>query len=168
MNIGSAGNSQMMMQMRQTQQQMQQLRQEADVDGSEGLNMEEFTSLRGQVSELTGRPSNVENVEEVFATIDADGSGELSSDEMQSFHQQKMEGMGGKPPPPRGGPPPGGMMSADMNSTLLLFQEVESDSETDETSVVDTLFSSEEETEETSSTSSILDALYTEDEATAA
>lgn len=167
MNVGSAGNSQMMAQMRQTQQQMQQLRQDADVDGSEGLNVEEFTSLRGQVSELTGRQSNVENVEEVFAAIDTDGSGELSDDEMQIFHQEKMEGKGGKPPP-RGGPPPGGMMSAEMNSTLLLFQEVESDSETEETSLVDTLFSNDEETEETSTSSSILDALGTEDEAAAA
>ncbi|MBL4905838.1 MAG: hypothetical protein JKX94_00165, partial [Sneathiella sp.] len=89
MNIGSSTDGMMMRQM--MQQQMQQMRQDADVDGSSGLNIDEFTSLRGQVSEMTGRPAASENIEETFATIDADGSGELSEDELKSFHQDKMQ-----------------------------------------------------------------------------
>ncbi|MEH6475122.1 MAG: hypothetical protein V7727_05505 [Sneathiella sp.] len=133
MNVGSANNTQMMAQMRQMHQNVQQLRQDADTDGSSGLNVDEFTALREQVSEVTGRTSNVSNIEETFSTIDADGSGELSKAELKSHHQTMMEqrgGPGGPPPgghPPPGGQPPGAMMSSDMQSMLLLLQEAGTD-----------------------------------------
>ncbi len=154
MNIGSSTDGMMMRQM--MHQQVQQLRQDADVDGSSGLNIDEFSSLRTEVSELTGRTPQNENVEEVFATIDADGSGELSEDELKSFHEQKMSERGGM-----GGRPPGGMMSADMTSLFLEMQEEDSS----ETTVED-LFTTTAET--SNDDGSLLDALFGEEEDEAA
>ena len=195
MNVGSANNTQMMAQMRQMHQNVQQLRQDADTDGSSGLNVDEFTALREQVSEVTGRSSNVSNIGETFSTIDADGSGELSEAELKSHHQTMMEqrgGPGGPPPgghPPPGGQPPGAMMSSDMQSMLLLLQEAGTDEsgefsvetlvssitaeseaaeDTDDSSIVELLTSDTEDAEETESSASILDVLTDEEEAQAA
>ncbi len=76
------------------------------------------SSLLEQKSEGTGRATGTEDTTELFATIDLDGSGELSEEEMQPFHQERMahqERMGGRPI--------GGMMSSSMQDTFLQVQE---------------------------------------------
>lgn len=123
--MSSVASTQDSMMMRQLmQQQMQQMRQSADVNSSGGLDVEEFTSLLEQKPEASGRVSGTENTTEIFASIDLDGSGELSEAEMQSFHQDKMAE---KSAPP-GGMPPGGMISASMQQQI---QQLQQDADTD-------------------------------------
>lgn len=68
-----------------------------DQDGSGGLDQTEFQTLAGKISEATGEEVDVE---ELFATYDADGDGVLSEEETQTAMEANR---------PQG-PPPGGMM----------------------------------------------------------
>lgn len=55
-----------------------------DPDKSGGLNLDEFTKLAELFAERTGRPELAQNVKETFASIDKDGSGELSTKELRA------------------------------------------------------------------------------------
>lgn len=80
-----------------------------DTDGSGSVSAEEF-----------GLDGASEDVEALFKAIDADGDGELSTSETDSFREQFMEKTGGaeRPHGPPPGPPPGrsGSASSDGDS----------------------------------------------------
>ncbi|WP_419905000.1 EF-hand domain-containing protein [Kiloniella sp.] len=112
-SVGSTQDSMMMQQLMQ-----QQMFQTADTNGSGGLNVDEFASLLEQKPKETGRASGTKDTTELFASIDLDNSGELTQEELQSFHQDRMghqERTGGRPP--------AGMMSNSMQDILLQLQE---------------------------------------------
>jgi len=106
-------------------QQLQQGRQkgfdkfDADEDGS--LSFEEFTSIgKNGGPQHAGGSGAVQSPEELFATIDADGSGDLSQGEMQAHHQSTMGGMMGGSGQSRN------QLDSGTLSQLLQFQETES------------------------------------------
>lgn len=68
-----------------------------DEDGSGGLDQTEFSDLAAKVGEMTGKDVDAEDL---FAQYDADGDGQLSEEETQTFMDDN------RPE----GPPPGGMM----------------------------------------------------------
>lgn len=88
-----------------------------DTDGDGSVSGEEF-----------GLDGASEDVQALFKAVDADGSGDLSSDEISSFRDQFMQKTGGagRPGGPPPGPPPGepandgsgsGSASADASAT---------------------------------------------------
>ncbi len=84
-----------------------------DTDKSGGINLQEFTSMREAISARhSNAPIASGSAEEVFARIDADGSGELSSREMQAFRKANITSSGG-------------MLGSDMMRSLLQCQNVD-------------------------------------------
>ncbi len=67
-----------------------------DTDDDGSVSADEF-GLDGAAEEL----------QNLFSAMDADGSGALSSDEIDAFREQMMNADGGRPPEPPIGPPPG-------------------------------------------------------------
>lgn len=78
-----------------------------DTDGDGSVSGEEF-----------GLDGASEDVQALFGAVDADGSGDLSSDEISSFREQFMQQTGGadRPHGPPPGPPPGESAQADAGS----------------------------------------------------
>jgi hypothetical protein len=76
---------------------------DADDDGS--VSADEF-----------GLDGASEDVQNLFSAIDEDGSGELSTDEIDAFREQMMQADGGRPPEPPMGPPPGAQASGGSSS----------------------------------------------------
>jgi len=94
--------------------QIQRAQVEANIDNSKSLNIDEFTALRSQIAELSGL-NLFGNTEDVFSEIDADGSGELSTEEIASYHEGKLR--------PLEVQNPNDMVSAQMQNALLDVQE---------------------------------------------
>jgi len=67
-----------------------------DADDDRSVSADEF-----------GLDGASEEVQSLFAAMDEDGSGELSTDEIDAFREQMMAAEGGHPPEPPMGPPPG-------------------------------------------------------------
>lgn len=71
-----------------------------DQDKSQGLSLDEFTKIAEKFAERTGRPELALNVKETFASIDKDGSGELSTKELRAhladLRSQYREEFGGR------------------------------------------------------------------------
>lgn len=112
-----------------------------DSDQSHSLTLDELQSSFAGASGTTSSRStlSVNDVEEVFATLDGDDNGTISQSEMSSAlsadatstgasQAAGMRGVGG--PPPAGGPPPpggaGGATSASEESDSTLPQEADS------------------------------------------
>ena len=79
-----------------------------DTDGDGSVSGEEF-----------GLDGASEDVQALFKAVDADGSGDLSSDEISSFRDQFMQKTGGagRPHGPPPGPPPDESAQADAGSS---------------------------------------------------
>jgi Ca2+-binding EF-hand superfamily protein len=86
-----------------------------DINGSGGLDQEEFQTLADKISEVTGEEVDVV---EIFSTYDEDGDGVLSEEETQTAmdaHRPQGPppgGMQGPPPPP---PPDMSQMVSDAD-----------------------------------------------------
>ncbi|APG27060.1 hypothetical protein A7E78_03955 [Syntrophotalea acetylenivorans] len=93
-----------------------------DEDSSSGLSQTEFSTLADKIAEATGQEIDVE---ELFATYDADGDGELS----QSETDEVMEANRAKGPPPE--------MMAAMQPPPPEFSLLFSDSDADESGSLD-------------------------------
>ena len=84
---------------------------DADDDGS--ISAEEFG---------IGSDSTDTKATELFSRIDSDGSGELSSEEVEAFEsmmaEQRTQGPGGPPPPGMGGGDPLAALDADEDGSV--------------------------------------------------
>ncbi|MDA7949558.1 MAG: EF-hand domain-containing protein [Hyphomicrobiaceae bacterium] len=125
MSIGAiSGNVPDFSSMRANFEKMQAQRFEgADADKSGTLSLDEFKQAHANRPQGPANVAGAPSAEEIFAEIDTDGNGEVSSEEFSSF----------KPPRPPGGsgaPPAGGGLASDTLASLLALQE-ESSSESD-------------------------------------
>lgn len=113
--------------------QMFQKMNAADTDGTKGLSKDELLSI--DTSGDIGGSAFLQSLEKQFDSLDADGNGELSSDEISSAK------------PPTGGPmgPPPGMSiessdnSANSTSTTSTISSTDSTSSTQKESLVEEL-----------------------------
>src|SRR5574344_665015 len=83
--------------------QLMQKMSSADTDGTEGLSLNELSSV--DAGDDVGGAAFVKSLEDQFDTLDADGNGELSSEEMANA----------KPPEQPMGPPPGMNLNSSDN-----------------------------------------------------
>jgi len=79
----------------------------ADVDGSDGLSLEEYSNFA---------PDFVQDIEGSFTNIDSNEDGSLTESELKSFAESR-EARGNRPPPPP--PQNGGQGSSDQSSSSL-------------------------------------------------
>ena len=106
---------------------------EDDADSSGGLSLDEFKAAHEKRAGGAEKPAGAPSVEEIFSSLDADGSGEVT--------QAEIEAAGPPPPPPGGGFSPEGLTSAlslqeDEDSTSSILDLLTS-SATDESSESD-------------------------------
>lgn len=117
----------------------------ADADKSGALSFDEFSQAHENRPNPSADSAGGLSTEELFASIDANEDGEVSSDEFAALKPE-----GGRPPPPPPPPPGGGgAVSYDTLSTLLGLQDV-SNSETGSASelisqLIESVTDSEEE-----------------------
>lgn len=149
MEIGSSYGSQMMQQMQQMQHKGIE---KFDANASGGLSVDEFASLQAKAAQRMGGAEGAQDIETAFATIDKDGSGEITSSEMQahrqSMMQQQAEGTGQLQ----------NLFSSDLLAQLLQLQESESESSSDQqkadsstsTDWLDDIFNGDEENSDAS------------------
>lgn len=107
----------------------EQMMAKSDTDGSGGLSIEEFTEASANRPMGGAESAGGKSVEDIFAEIDADGDGELSSAEIEEHMEAN------RPP-----------MSAQTGSALTMLQE--SLSSTEDTSLVDALLEQLEASDE--------------------
>lgn len=96
---------------------------ELDSDSSSGLNIDEFMSM--QESMAANAPEGAEELssdklEEMFAALDTDGSGEISEQELEAGRPQRPQG---------GGAPKGGMKPPSSASGFDVSQLFDEDSD---------------------------------------
>lgn len=106
----------------------------SDTDGSGGLSIEEFSEAAANGPMGGAESADGKSIEDIFAEIDADGDGEVSSAEMEEHMEAN------KPPAPQ--------MSAQTGAALTMLQESLNTSSTEETSLVDALLEQLEASEE--------------------
>ncbi len=123
----------------------QELFTNADADGSGGLSKTEMQAFGESMKTAMDSASGVsrakdgqgapEMSDEMFAEIDTDGSGEVSTDELDAF-EKNMQKKGPPPPPPAGS----GASQIDSESTSLLdYLNSSDDEESTSTSISDLL-----------------------------
>ncbi|BBO91778.1 EF-hand domain-containing protein [Desulfosarcina ovata] len=89
-----------------------------DEDGSGGLDKTEFSTLAQQISQATGEDIDVD---ELYATYDVDGDGELSEEETQAVMEDY------RPEPPPEGEAMGGMPGGGGTDLSEIFSDTDED-----------------------------------------
>ncbi len=129
--IGGSGSFDITAMQAQMQERMQQRFSVADVNGSDGLSLEEFQSMAPPGVDAAQAE---EHFNVALSTSDSDGNGELSQSEFLSFleTQRDQVGSGGPPPPPPGGGGPGG--AGGGSDVTSIIEELLAEDDEDETS----------------------------------
>ena len=132
MDISSMGSGMDFMAMREEKAAMrEQMMAKADTDSSGGLSIEEFTEVAANRPMGGAESAEGKSVEDIFAEIDADGDGELTSAEMEEHMEANRP-----------------QMSAQTGSALTMLQESLNTSSTENTSLVDALLEQLEASDE--------------------
>lgn len=135
MDISSTNSAMDLMAMREEMAAMrEQMMAKSDTNGSGGLSIEEFTEASANRPVGGAESAEGKSIEDIFAEIDADGDGEVSSTEMDEHMEAN------RPPAPP--------MSAETGSALTMLQESLNTSSTEDTSLVDTLLEQLEASDE--------------------
>ena len=135
MDISSTSSAMDLMAMREEMAaRREEMMAKSDTDGSGGLSIEEFSETAANSPMGGAESADGKSVEDIFAEIDADGDGELTSAEMEEHMEAN------KPPAPQ--------MSAETGSALTMLQESLNTSSTEETSLVDSLLEQLEASDE--------------------
>lgn len=135
MDISSTGSGMDLTAMRDQMAAMrEQMMAKSDTDGSGGLSIDEFSQAAANRPMGGAESAEGKSVEDIFAEIDADGDGELTSAEMEEHMEAN------KPPAPQ--------MSAQTGSALTMLQESLNTSSTEDTSLVDALLEQLEASDE--------------------
>lgn len=132
MDISSTGSGMDFMAMREEKAAMrEQMMAKADTDSSGGLSIEEFTEVAANRPMGGAESAEGKSVEDIFAEIDADGDGELTSAEMEEHMEANRP-----------------QMSAQTGAALTMLQESLNSSSTEENSFIDSLLSQLEASDE--------------------
>ena len=132
MDISSMGSGMDFMAMREEKAAMrEQMMAKADTDSSGSLSIEEFTEVAANRPMGGAESAEGKSVEDIFAEIDADGDGELTSAEMEEHMEANRP-----------------QMSAQTGSALTMLQESLNTSSTENTSLVDALLEQLEASDE--------------------
>lgn len=135
MDISSTSSAMDLMAIREEKAAMrEQMMAKADTDSSGGLSIEEFSEAAANRPMGGAGSAEGKSIEDIFAEIDADGDGELTSAEMEEHREAN------KPPAPQ--------MSAQTGSALTMLQESLNTSSTEDTSLVDALLEQLEASDE--------------------
>lgn len=125
MDISSMGSGMDFMAMREEKAAMrEQMMAKADTDSSGGLSIEEFTEVAANRPMGGAESAEGKSVEDIFAEIDADGDGELTSAEMEEHMEANRP-----------------QMSAQTGAALTMLQESLNSTSTEENSFIDSLLS---------------------------
>ena len=132
MDISSMGSGMDLMAMREEMAAMrEQMMAKADTDSSGGLSIEEFTEVAANRPMGGAESAEGKSVEDIFAEIDADGDGELTSAEMEEHMEANRP-----------------QMSAQTGAALTMLQESLNSSSTEKNSFIDSLLSQLEASDE--------------------
>lgn len=132
MDISSMGSGMDFMAMREEKAAMrEQMMAKADTDSSGGLSIEEFTEVAANRPMGGAESAEGKSVEDIFAEIDADGDGELTSAEMEEHMEANRP-----------------QMSAQTGAALTMLQESLNSSSTEKNSFIDSLLSQLEASDE--------------------
>ena len=132
MDISSMGSGMDFTAMREEKAAMrEQMMAKADTDSSGALSIEEFTEVAANRPMGGAESAEGKSVEDIFAEIDADGDGELTSAEMEEHMEANRP-----------------QMSAQTGSALTMLQESLNTSNTENTSLVDALLEQLEASDE--------------------
>lgn len=135
MNISSTNSAMDLMAMREEMAAMrEEMFAKSDTDASGGISIEEFTEASANRPVGGAESAEGKSIEDIFAEIDADGDGEVTSTEMDEHMEAN------RPPAPP--------MSAETGSALTMLQESLNTSSTEDTSLVDTLLEQLEASDE--------------------
>jgi len=108
-----------------------QMMAKSDTDGSGGLSIDEFSQAAANRPIGGAESAEGKSVEDIFAEIDADGDGELTSAEMEEHMEANRP-----------------QMSAQTGAALTMLQESLNSSSTEENSFIDSLLSQLEASDE--------------------
>ena len=132
MDISSMGSGMDFMAMREEKAAMrEQMMAKADTDSSGALSIEEFTEVAANRPMGGAESAEGKSVEDIFAEIDADGDGELTSAEMEEHMEANRP-----------------QMSAQTGAALTMLQESLNSSSTEKNSFIDSLLSQLEASDE--------------------
>ena len=109
----------------------EQMMAKSDTDGSGGLSIDEFSQAAANRPIGEAESAEGKSVEDIFAEIDADGDGELTSAEMEEHMEANRP-----------------QMSAQTGAALTMLQESLNSSSTEENSFIDSLLSQLEASDE--------------------